>query len=314
MKTIVPNYYSSFSCIKDACRHSCCIGWEIGIDEDTLAYYRSLSGDIAQKLSECIDENDEGACFHLDENERCPFLTREGLCELILTLGEDSLCQICADHPRFRSFFSDRTEMGLGLCCEAAAQLILTYPAPAALTAPEDDGEDEMPSEEEADLLALRDRLFAVMQDRSQPVSVRVGKLLTETGTEFHADYAEWKRLLLSLERLDEAWTDCLNLLDEEAEADDAALLSPEWEIAFEQLMVYLIFRHLPDALLGGDVQCEVRYCVLMWSLLRRMLLMKNSPDMEQFIELCRLYSSEIEYSDENLALIHDALYAPDCI
>ena len=41
---------------------------------------------------------------------------------------EHRLCQVCRDHPRFRSFFNDREELGLGLCCEAAARLILSFP------------------------------------------------------------------------------------------------------------------------------------------------------------------------------------------
>ena len=125
MKTIVPDYYPEFHCIAGACRHSCCIGWEIDIDEDTRQLYREIPGEIGRRLSEQIDDSGEVPCFSLDERERCPFLNGDGLCDIILQLGEGALCQICADHPRFRSFFSDRTEMGLGLCCEAAADLIL---------------------------------------------------------------------------------------------------------------------------------------------------------------------------------------------
>ena len=32
----VPNYYDKFKCIADRCKHSCCIGWEIDIDDDTM--------------------------------------------------------------------------------------------------------------------------------------------------------------------------------------------------------------------------------------------------------------------------------------
>ena len=31
----VPFYYKEFHCIADACKDSCCIGWEIDIDEET---------------------------------------------------------------------------------------------------------------------------------------------------------------------------------------------------------------------------------------------------------------------------------------
>ena len=38
MKLIAPDYYNKFSCIADKCRHSCCVGWEIDIDENTNEY------------------------------------------------------------------------------------------------------------------------------------------------------------------------------------------------------------------------------------------------------------------------------------
>ena len=33
---VYPNYYDKFKCIANRCKHSCCIGWEIDIDEDTM--------------------------------------------------------------------------------------------------------------------------------------------------------------------------------------------------------------------------------------------------------------------------------------
>ena len=106
MKVVVPSYYGKFKCIASACRHSCCVGWEIDVDEDTLEYYKSVGGRLGDRLRENISE--EG-CPHFvtGEDERCPFLNSDNLCDIICELGEESLCQICSDHPRYRSFFSD---------------------------------------------------------------------------------------------------------------------------------------------------------------------------------------------------------------
>ena len=133
MLLMAPDYYPLFRCIAGACRHSCCKDWEIDVDEDTLSAYRTVDGEIGERLRQAIYEDDDGAHFCLTREERCPFLNAEGLCDLILALGEDSLCQICADPPRFRSFWSDRTEIGLGLCCEAAVRLVLTQETPMIL-------------------------------------------------------------------------------------------------------------------------------------------------------------------------------------
>ena len=42
MTNIDAEIYSGFKCKADKCNHSCCKGWEIDIDEDTLGYYKSL--------------------------------------------------------------------------------------------------------------------------------------------------------------------------------------------------------------------------------------------------------------------------------
>ena len=41
MLTVYPDYYSAFRCIAGACKHSCCIGWEIDIDEESLEIGRA---------------------------------------------------------------------------------------------------------------------------------------------------------------------------------------------------------------------------------------------------------------------------------
>ena len=123
MKQIAPSYYKKFKCIADKCKHSCCIGWEIDVDEQTDEYYKTVGGELGKRLGESIDRSTELSHFVLSADERCPFLNKNGFCDIISALGEDALCQICADHPRYRNFYSDRTEIGLGLCCEAAAEL-----------------------------------------------------------------------------------------------------------------------------------------------------------------------------------------------
>ena len=154
MKLIAPEYYTKFHCIADKCRHSCCVGWEIAIDPDKLVYYRSIEGEFGARLQKGIAEADDAAQFILDEEERCPFLNRTGLCDMIMALGEDALCQICRDHPRFRNFYADRTEIGLGLCCEAAGELILSQQEKLTLITLEDDGAADLPDIADESLLA----------------------------------------------------------------------------------------------------------------------------------------------------------------
>ena len=142
MLYVRPDFYDAFRCPAAACRHSCCVGWEIDVDEDALQYYRSLGGKLGDELRRKIALYPTPH-FHLTADERCPFLRSDGLCRLICELGEDSLCDICALHPRFYNEYPGRIEMGLGLVCEEAARLILSWPKPLRLIRLEGDGAEE---------------------------------------------------------------------------------------------------------------------------------------------------------------------------
>lgn len=301
MKLIAPERYPDFQCIAGACRHSCCIGWEIDIDPESLRRFQQMPGEMGERLRQNIDADGETACFALKGwEERCPFLNDDGLCDMILELGEDSLCQICTDHPRFRYSFAGHTEIGLGLCCEAAGRLLLGDPRPMKLTVIEDDGADEVDDPEETELLELRDSLFALMQDRSQPMTQRMEQLLPAA----EIDWTEWADFLLELERLDEKWAELLELLPQAChEAIPDVLETP-----LEQLMCYLLYRHLPGALEDGDTEGRIRYCALIGQLVARLSVLTGCRTLDDFVELARLYSSEIEYSDENVSAILDQL------
>ena len=69
-------------------------------------------------------------CFKLDKANNCPFFNKQNLCEIYINLGEEHLCQICTNHPRFFEWFKDLKEVGIGLCCEEAARIILTDTKP----------------------------------------------------------------------------------------------------------------------------------------------------------------------------------------
>ena len=306
MRYYAPSYYSSFACIGGKCTHTCCAGWEIDIDEDTLERYRAMQGPTGELIRSHIDESGETPCFRMTEENRCPFLNPDGLCSLIISEGENVLCQICTDHPRFRNFFADSEEIGLGMCCEAAVRLILTWPEPVDLELIDDDGYDDPESEEEQELLDLRDQLISSVQSRMHPVAERVRKLIESAGIPLDPlDYEYWAEFLLTLERLDDAWADRLEELRQHADCSEDILSSDEWELAFEQLMVYFLYRHIPAALTDGDAIGRMVCCALMWALVRRLCAVhyaiRGSLVLEDMVQISRMCSSEIEYSDVNM-------------
>lgn len=297
MKLIVPDYYPRFRCIAGDCKHSCCIGWEIDIDEDTLEAYRAVDGELGRRLREHIDWSCEAPHFILGDHERCPFLNGDNLCDLIIGLGEEALCGICDLHPRFRNDFSDHTEMGLGLSCEAAAKLILTASEPVELIVLEDDGEDTQPDEDEAYLYAMRRNAMAIAQDRAFTVAERMENLADFFGFPLPCpDPAYWAGVYLELERLDESWTATLKTLKTAFTPKEF----PQWETAFEQLLVYFLYRHCPAALYDGDLESKIAFAVLSVQLLMWLCAAKDNVTFEDLLEFVRMYSGEIEYSDEN--------------
>ncbi len=308
MRLIGPDGYPQFRCIADRCRHSCCVGWEIDIDRPTMERYRGIPGELGTQLRKWTQVTEEGACFRLTEQGKCPFLNEDGLCALILELGEGMLCQICADHPRFRNGFSDRTEIGLGLCCEAAGRLILNWREPMQLVVlGEDEAEENALWPEEEELLSLRTELIKIAQNREKPVEIRAEEVLTRASASFpKKSMAWWAKELLALERLDAGWA---NWLEQLTKSSEEQLNIPEiLEIPLEQLLVYFLYRHLPGALEDGGLSERIAFAVLSWRLVRALyglvLERMEGEETEALIEAARMYSSEIEYSDENMEKI----------
>ena len=122
MKIRVPEYYLEFKCIADKCRDSCCVGWEIDVDDATRQKYEALEGALGRE----IREKTSHGCFPLEKNGRCAFLDGKGLCRIISALGDGYLCDICREHPRYYGVGHGVVEGGLGLGCEEAARIILS--------------------------------------------------------------------------------------------------------------------------------------------------------------------------------------------
>ena len=140
MKYHKPSFFDQFKCIGSACTDTCCAGWEIEVDETTAEGYLTEKGAFGDRLRREIGSEPGEYFFKLQDN-RCPFLNKENLCDIFINLGEDRLCDICREHPRFYNWFGDYTEVGLGLCCEEAERLLFSDSKP--LTFVEEVTQDE---------------------------------------------------------------------------------------------------------------------------------------------------------------------------
>lgn len=296
MLFVVPDFYDDFHCIAGQCRHSCCIGWEIDIDEESFAYYSGIEGEIGRALRDNISA-EPSPHFILGENERCPFLKKNGLCRLILSLGEDSLCHICREHPRFYNEFTDRTEAGLGLCCEEAVRLLLEGDGPLNLLCYDDSG-GESPTPEERALFALREKIFSLLNDSSCPLySCMVSCAECCAAPMPDLNMARWARFYMGLERLDPAWSEALQLLD--CRGGEVVLPDRLDGIKYRRIAAYFVYRHFASA--GSPAQAAD---MLAFAILSTAMVCALETLGLDCGEALRLYSAEIEYSDENIGLI----------
>jgi len=337
MNHIYPDYYKDFRCIADKCIHNCCIGWEIDIDEKTYEFYKTVRGSFGKRLREGICEMSVPH-FILDKNERCPFLNERNLCEIYINLGEDRLCGICTEHPRFFEWYDGVKEGGIGLCCEAAAEIIITQREQFSYY----DTQVDYDSCNEYDdgfynyLFKIRDKIISHLQDESIPFSNRLNNILyyaekmQNRYDSFDCEISEIKNVRISSEALQAedillelSSFDILgkaNLFKEAYEKYNAAPLSektfnPEAGIikAFENIAVYFVWRHFLKSVYEDEFYSKIAFSVL-GTVLIAVLCMSDGQmfSTDKIINKSIYFSKEIEYNENNLNRFFDNFYEKD--
>ena len=179
MRYVKPHYYEDFQCTADRCPDTCCAGWQIIIDEESLEKYSRVRGPFGNRLFDSIDW-EEGS--FRQQKGRCCFLDEENLCDLYKILGKDSLCRTCRMYPRHVEEYEGLRELSLSLSCPVAAEMILTCREPLRLIEEETDEAEELEEEfEDFDLLMFtqledaRAVMFALLQDRERTMDQRIG-------------------------------------------------------------------------------------------------------------------------------------------
>ena len=304
--TVYPNYYKNFSCIADRCKHSCCVGWEIDIDADTLEYYERLEGDMGELLRSRISY-DGDPHFCLASGDRCPFLNDRNLCELILNLGEESLCYICSEHPRFKNEFGDRLEIGLGLCCEEAGRIILGQKEDFCL-----EGDDECDDE----IINLRDKAIAIMQNKEKSIEERCCDMLTSIGFDGELSSVDYMlKLLLTLDSLEGDWHKLVSdvLENYSGSYEKFASYIKVNEEVYAKLVIYFLYRYMANGESLYESALRAAFAVSVYKVIFAMSAYiyekEGSFELSNMVELCRRFSSEIEYDLDNLDVYMEECY-----
>ena len=316
MKLTKPTYFDTFRCIAGDCPDSCCKEWDVLVDGDKAALYRSFPGDLGDRLRQVLKEED-GEIYMTIENRRCPMWRDDGLCRIQAELGEEALCKTCRDFPRLTHDYGDFMEYGLELSCPEAARIILETPVPQFVTV--DAAGGEAPEYDATDmeiLLRSRDAARAILADTARSVPESLALLLAysyqaqaelngvEIASGFDAD------MLLELAKKYGRFIDFkeiinffkgLEILTPEWESRLNAPSPAPWDDRFRTIARYFVDRYWLQAISDFDLVGRAKFALLSCIVIRLL-----GGDL---LQTAQSYSKEIENSIENVEAILDATF-----
>lgn len=324
MITIKPDFYEEFKCIADKCTDSCCIGWEIVVDRETSEKYKNIKGDFGEKIrANLVKDEDNEICFKLDENERCPFLNKDKLCDIIINCGENALCGICREHPRFYNEFSESLECGLGLCCEEVCRLLLETDEPLeyvteVVSERENSIDFYIDDEEYIELYNLRSKMFEILNsDMNFDEKIIALKDMTEEiiNERFMLDSDD--AILARYEKtepINKEWTEYFNslknnigdYLKKEKPFDEATNGNKK----YSKILSYIIFRHLSSCIYDDNAGLKeyFNFCISAVRFIKlcdiKTFCDTNTLTLKDRIENVKRWSKQIEYSDLNVDML----------
>ncbi len=330
MLNTYPAYYKKFSCIADKCPDTCCAGWEIVVDGESLEKYKSLGGAYAEKIRSLISVDSDGDSIFTPSVSRCPFLLDNGLCEMYIELGHDFLCRTCRQFPRHVTYFGARKETGISLSCPEAARIIMANPEPITFLT-EEEHADIMPTAIDPSLyftlIEARKTAINILQNRKFPTEKRIsaflelsaetqalikGNRLSEIKDICKKDFlnsnynigshsdkskalAKYFEDFKNLEMLDESW---INKLEAAEKSSPAKPDGYEWE--YEHLMIYFVFRYFMTAVFDGDLLTKSKFAAVSYIIISR-LQAEAVNDKQARITAMQKYSKEVEHSQLNM-------------
>lgn len=334
-----PEYYNRFRCIADRCPDTCCAGWEVDVDEDMYYYYKVVPGKIGEKIRSHMVEDGDEKYFPLTKEGRCPFLDDKNLCEIYSALGEESLCRVCTEYPRYYMEIGNYEQIDLSVSCMELGRLLFSDSGKIVYERMEDPADGEEISEEQEALLQQliegRDAAIAALQDRSLPLNERLAVLgitplsaITETrdssGFAEAADPSDIAMseirdllpLLHQLEVLGSGWTEILAEIDSR-QAELPSLICAlyhagcaELPLWFEKIAVYLVWRYWIDGWFEEDplVLSSRRLIERSLILMEIMSALRCEHNdgvfrLEDMIDIAHIYSRQVEHSDDNVEL-----------
>ena len=311
-----PDYFDRFRCIAGLCPDSCCKEWDVQIDSNSAAMYRSLSGPLGDRLREVLREEDGETVMTILDG-RCPMWRLDGLCRIQAELGEEALCKTCREFPRLTHDYGDFLELQLELSCPEAARFILTQKQLQFVSEETDDVQGAEYDEDAMTVLkSTREKALEILFDTSRPVPESLGLTLLygyQAQNELDGDEAQDSDPNAALDSVREF----LKAGDGREIADfflTLEILTPDWKQLLQcpspalwtdhhrALAGYLVQRYWLQAVSDFDLYCRVKFIIIACMLVKTL-----GGDI---FRTAQLFSKEIENNIDNVEAILDAAYA----
>lgn len=317
-----PEYYSDFHCTADACPRNCCIGWEVVMDAETAARYRTVPGPMGQRLRGALTVDREGKRCMTRQGGRCPFLNEKNLCEVYMALGAGYTGMVCRTHPRFTEEYGCLKEISLSASCPEVARLLLSRKTPLLFPERETHEPETKPDEWLRPLLTCRKRELEILQNRALPWRTRAAwflllandvQVLLDNGSpdeigllcaacaglpselpeEVTAPgeglFPEALRMLEDMEILETDWLPLLRAAEQPAK-----VWLPDW--ALERISCYFVFRYFLRTVNDGDLLSRAEFAVFGALSVERLAGYTMTAEAALY-RFCR----ELEHDEENL-------------
>ncbi|MCC8016376.1 MAG: flagellin lysine-N-methylase [Clostridiales bacterium] len=263
MKLITPDFYKDFKCIAGNCPDSCCAGWEVDADEKSLDYYKTLSGDLRNRIDSVLTTDEFGnTVFKLTESKRCPFLNNNNLCDIHISEGGEHTPYTCRTFPRFINDFGGTREMGISFSCPVASDMMWNLEEKFDFC----EGFNSIPpslNDIDAELyyilLNSRKAAYAIVQNQFKSVSSRICELL-DYGLKVQSEINPYEEANHGIDFID-VFKNPENINPQWVEKVKSYQFNPNVvnTISSENIAMYFLFRYFMQAVYDKDVLSKVK-------------------------------------------------------
>lgn len=309
MKIVKPTFYKNFKCIAGDCPDSCCQGWEVDADSDSLEYYKTLDNslEIKKRIDSVLSKDEfDNTIFTLAPKKRCPFLNDENLCDMHIAIGGEHTPYTCRTFPRFIYDFGATREIGISFSCPVASDMMYNTES------------FDFETEVNSDLPTLNDidaeKYFLLYKGRAE--AYKIAKDKNKSIRERLNDLLDLGVLLQE------------KLLPYDEGGDDIAffdvfknpeLINPEWKEKVENfslkqvsdtqsnenILMYFLYKYLMQAVYDDDALSKIKMAVI--GVLINTYFGEDSWTIH-------LWSKETEHSQYNMDRYKKLLKNADCL